>query len=197
MADNAAAPVAGSAPDPEEPLYLTREEAAQAVNVSLPTMDRMIRAAGDLFVVEYGSNGRPYKIDAAKLKAYRSQREAEDAAAEERHKERVRQVELELIGGEARGESTLNAEQRKKVWDEQLTLNKLRQQRGELVELSRAEHAYERRIMYINQFMIGLPDTLARLLNWDSNTTKVCTEQMETIRRTLALELSERSFLDD
>lgn len=51
--------------------------------------------------------------------------------------------------------------------------------------------------MYVNQFMIGLPDTLARLLNWDPATTKVCVEQMETIRRTLALELSERNFLDD
>jgi hypothetical protein len=197
MADNGAS-AAGSAPAPdEEPLHLTREEAASAIGVSLPTMDRLIRAGGDRFVVEVGSNGRPYKIDAAKLKAYRQERVEEDAAAELRHKERLRQVEMDLLGGEALGESGLSAEQRKKVWDEQLTLNKLRRERGELVELSRAERAYERRIMYVNQFMIGLPDTLARLLNWDPATTKVCVEQMETIRRTLALELSERNFLDD
>jgi len=187
-----------------EPLYLSREEAAELHKVSLPTVDRWIKSGGDAFIAEHGGNGRPYKIDADRLKAWRECRLAEEAAAQTKRHALLQQHELALIGGAtgpgaADGSAStggLSADQRIKLWQEQLLQNKLRRERGELVEADQAERAYEERMKLIVDFLRGLPDVLARRLAWDAATTEICAEVVEGIQENLARMLMEESLLD-
>jgi phage terminase Nu1 subunit (DNA packaging protein) len=201
----AAMPIAGEAASAgdeaeEAPIFLTREEAAALHKVSLPTLDRWIRSGGEQFVAEWGGNGRPYKIDPEKLRAWRECRATEEADEERRRQARLAQMEMELVGGNA-GEGgasggMLSAEQRIKLWQEQLLANKVRRERGELVEVGRAEQAYENRLKLVADFLRGLPDVLARRLGWDAETTAACAESVEAIQERLARMLMEERFLD-
>jgi excisionase family DNA binding protein len=180
-----------------EPLLLSREEAAETFSVSLPTVDRWIRSGGDSFVAEYGGNGRPYRIDAAKLKAWREGRVAEEAEIERQRQARRQQLEMELTGGAVgAAESELSAEQRLKVWQSELMADKLRRERGELVEVSRAEQAYEERLKLIADFLRSLPDALGRRLGWDVETTMLCAETIEGLQERVARMLIDERFLN-
>ena len=122
--------------DGGETLYLSREEAAELHKVSLPTIDRWIKIGGDQFVTEAGGNGRPYKIDAERLRAWRECRAVEEKEDEQKRRQLLAQHELALVGGAtgdgaATGQgstSGLSADQRIKLWQEQLLQNKVRQQ---------------------------------------------------------------------
>jgi phage terminase Nu1 subunit (DNA packaging protein) len=196
MPDTAAA-VTAPEQAAEAPLYLTRQEAAEAFKVSLPTLDRWIRDGGDRFIAERGGNGQAYQIDAGKLRAYLDAREVEEAEAARQRQEKIRQFELSLLGGEAAGESGLTADQRIKLHQEQLLAMKVRRERGELVEVARAEKAYERRMQLVADFMASMPDNLARRLNWDAATTEACAEAVDAFREGLAQMLMNENFLDD
>lgn len=190
-------PALTAAEETAEAILLTRDEAAALHRVSLPTIDRWIRAGGDQCVIEWGSNGRPYQIDPEKLKAWRECRAAEAEDADRRRQERLKQMEMDLLGGTpGGGEMSLSAEQRIKLWQEQLLANKVRRERGELVEVGRAEQAYEARIKLVADFLRGLPDVLARRLGWDPETTAACAETVEAAQERLARMLMEERFLD-
>lgn len=191
--------------DDAEPVYLSRDEAAQVFNVSLPTIDRWIREAGDrdghAFVVEFGGNGRPYRIDATKIRSWREGRVAGEQEEERRRKEMLAQLEMDLLGGEVApgeaGGNALTVDQRTKLWNEQIILNKLRREREELVERSRAEAAAERRLKFLADFFKGLPDILARRLGWDAAVTAECAAQVEVVQERLARMLIDGDHLDD
>jgi len=196
MPDNAAA-VTAPVEAAEAPLTLTREEAAEAFKVSLPTLDRWIRDGGDRFVVERGGNGRPYQIDPVKLRTYLEARETEEAEAARKRNERIAQLQMELIGGAVDGDDRLTADQKIKAHQAELLAVKLRQTRGELVEVARAERALERRLKFVADFMARMPDTLARRLNWDAATTELCAAEVSTFCEHLANELMHGDFLAD
>jgi excisionase family DNA binding protein len=184
--------------DVSEPLILSREEAARVMGVSLPTIDKWIRDDGTAFVEEFGGNGRPYRINAEKLKAWRDGRVIEEEKAEEKRRELLNQLEIQFTGGAVSpGESGgLTADHRIKLLNEQLLHHKVRRERGELVEASRAELAHETRLKLVADFLRGLPDVLARRMSWDPNTTKACAEQIEGLQERLARTLMEERFLD-
>jgi excisionase family DNA binding protein len=187
-----------------ERLFLTREEAAELHKVSLPTIDRWIKSGGDAFVAEHGGNGRAYRIDAEKLKAWRECRAIEEQKEAEQRRALLAQHELALTGGAtgpggAAGTASagaLSADQRIKLWQEQLLQNKLRRERGELVEAALAEHAYEERMKLVVDFLRGLPDVMQRRLGWDAATTEICAEVVEGIQENLARMLMEEGLLD-
>lgn len=184
-------------------LYLTREEAADLHKVSLPTIDRWIRSGGDQFVEEHGGNGKPYRIDADRLRAWRECIAVEEAEEAKRRQALLAQHELALAGG-ANGSGAqdgtastggLSADQRIKLWQEQLLQNKLRRERGELVEAAAAEREYEERMKLVADFLKGLPDVLARRLGWDADTTGMCEQVVEGLQEKLARMLMEETLL--
>lgn len=185
----------------DEPLYLNREEAAQAIGKSLPYLDKLIREAGSHFVHQMGGNGVPYQIDAAKLTAYLTSRAVAEEEEAQRRAQRVTQMEIELTGGSANlggGDgAVLAVDHRLKLWNEQKVLDGLRKSRGELVEVAAAEQAHERRLKFIAAFLRGLPDILGRRLNWDPETVIECADAVEAVQERLARELMEGRFLDD
>lgn len=189
--------------DGGETLYLTREEAAELHKVSLPTIDRWIKLGGDQFVAEAGGNGRAYKIDAERLRAWRECRVIEEQEEEKKRRALLQQHELALVGGQtgeggqtgAASSGGLSADQRIKLWQEQLLQNKLRRERAELVETAAAERAYEEHMKLVADFLKGLPDVLARRLGWDPTTTQICEQTVEGLQEKLARMLMEEGLL--
>ncbi len=185
----------------DEPLYLNREQAAEAIGVTPPTLDKLIRRAGEHFVHKRGSNGDPYQIDSDKLKAFvLAERLAEDEE-KQRNRERVQQMEIELTGGSSVAGSEngagLAVDHRLKLLNEARLSDAIRKERGELVEVARAEQAHERRLRFIADFLRSLPDILGRRLNWDAATVVECADTVEAVQERLARELMEARFLDD
>jgi hypothetical protein len=174
-----------------ETVYLTREETAKAFNTSVITLDKWIEDGGDRFVVQYGGNGRPYQIDPLKLKDYLQAREAEERDREETKRKAIAQLELDAVGGETWGgaDQGLTTDQRKALWQEQILLNKVRKERGELVEAGAAEREYELRISLIGDFMRGMPDALAKRLGWDGETIAACRSMVDAMQERLARRL--------
>lgn len=192
-----AEPAAGAG---TEPIYLTRDDVVRIYGKSPPTVDRWISDGGDQFVVEHGGQGKPYKIDAQKLKDYLdgiAQREAEDA---NRRRAMIAQLEIGLVGGAVRGDGPageiLTSEQRIKLWQEQLLANKLRRERGELLAVEDVERAYENRMKLVAEFLRSLPDMLAKQLGWDGATTEACADKVEALQNGLA-DLMMKDLLKD
>lgn len=183
-----------------DPIHLTRDEVARLYDKSLPTVDRWIADGGDQFVVEHGGQGKPYKIDAAKLRDYLTGVAQREAEAANRRREQIAQLEISLVGGAARGDGpageVLTSEQRIKLWQEQLLANKLRRERGELLAVEDVERAYENRMKLVAEFLRSLPDMLAKQLGWDGTTTEACADKVEALQNGLA-DLMMRDLLKD
>jgi hypothetical protein len=174
-----------------ETVYLTREETAKAFNTSVITLDKWIEDGGDRFVVQYGGNGRPYQIDPLRLKDYLRAREIEERERDEAKRKAIAQLELDAVGGEnwAGDNQGLTTEQRRALWQEQILLNKVRKERGELVEAVAVEREYEIRISLIADFMRGMPDAMAKRLGWDGETLAACRSMVDAMQERLARRL--------
>lgn len=116
------------------------------------------------FVSEWGANGRQYRIDFGRLVSHLDERERLAEEAEQRRRAEVAQIQMPLIGGEARGEHVIPADVRLDFARAESAMNKVRRERGELVEADRVEAADLLRMKFVATFLQGLPDYLGKRL---------------------------------
>lgn len=173
------------------PVFLNREELAYAEGVSLPTVDRWIKA--DCPVEEKGGNGRPYKFSLVKVRAWRRQCDEAAEAEDRRKREHIAQLSLPLEGGAVREEQRLNPKDRTAWLQAELLSNKARRERGELVEAMAVEAEFRATFKRIRIFLQSLPDALQRDLPWlGASEVAQLQDMLDRFQEDMARKLMER-----
>lgn len=109
-------------------------ELADILDVSEPTLKRLMRANADFPIKRGGSNGVPYAFDARAVVAWWQAHEAAVAAEREQKADRAQQLRLELLGGVTTGEAQgLTGKQRLDELNAELTAMRVAKERGELL----------------------------------------------------------------
>lgn len=165
---------------------LNRDELAQAMGVSLPTVDRWVRDGCP--VMQRGGNGRPYAFDLGQVKAWRDGIVMEEQADERRRRELIAQQELELLGGVDDG---LTAKDRRAVMEAELVTNKVRRERGELVESAEVNLMLERLFRTIANNLQLIPSRLEKRLQLSPSVVAELQSAIDDIQEGVARELME------
>ncbi|MBD8875426.1 DUF1441 family protein [Roseibium polysiphoniae] len=141
---------------------VNRAQLADAFNTTEPTIDRM-RKDG-MPVKEEGSNGRSYQFQLSDCYAWKMAREADRHAEEKQVADSVRQMRLELLGGDHNdsAEQLLSPKQRKELYEAEHAYNKLASLRGEMVSRAEVEDLLNKVFDLVRKSVNGMPDRLSR-----------------------------------
>ncbi|WP_319532848.1 terminase small subunit [uncultured Cohaesibacter sp.] len=148
-------------PEGVEDVVLNREQLADALRVSAPTIDAY-RKAG-MPVIAEGSNGRSYEFQLSSCWAWVAERKEIERNEDERRKNAVRQMTLALIGSESDDPySELTSKQRKDAYLAEQEFMRTARERGELMFRSHVI-ALMTGVLQIYRDGLGvLPDRIAR-----------------------------------
>ncbi|MCT2398516.1 hypothetical protein [Novosphingobium mangrovi (ex Huang et al. 2023)] len=141
-------------------LIVNMDEFSELCGVTPETMRGYVRAVegNPSWLVERGSRGRDYKIDAEGGLDWWRKRRAEESAAEDARQEQLQLLRADLLGDVAEGSDglSLSGKQRREEYAAVLERIKLRRLMGELVErvdieerLSHASVECRRRLMQV------------------------------------------------
>lgn len=170
---------------------LNRAQLAQALRVSLPTIDKYV--ADGCPVESYGGNGKSYEFRLDKVKAWIEERKAR-AAAEDAARNRLIQQELDLAGGGgARFEGFSPAEVRQALQNEYEAV-KLGQLRGELVKRDEVAAVMASTFRTVSDQLQALPDLIERRLNLaaaDAELVQVLVDEVQAAMARAATEYLE------
>ncbi|MBD8894030.1 DUF1441 family protein [Roseibium litorale] len=141
---------------------VNRAQLAEAFNTTEPTIDRMRRDG--MPVLEEGSNGRSYQFQLSDCYAWKMARESEKRAAEEQVADSVRQLRMELLGGDHNetAEQLFSPKQRKELYEAEHAYNKLAAMRGDLVPRGEVEGLFNKVFDLVRKAVNGMPDRLSR-----------------------------------
>ncbi|MEP1934958.1 MAG: DUF1441 family protein [Roseibium sp.] len=141
---------------------VNRAQLADALNSTPPTVDRMVKEG--LPVKEGGSNGRPYQFQLSDCWDWIKAKEAEKLEVESEVAASVRQMRLELLGGDNDGasEMALNPKQRRELYDAEHAYNRLETLRGNLVARQEVEGMLNDIFDTVRKAVNGMPDRLSR-----------------------------------
>ncbi len=141
------------------PLIVNKGELARMLRVSTPTIDTMI--AEGCPVAAGGSNGVPYEFDFEKVKAWREERDAKRADAEQARQQRINAAQSELFGGQQLAPNGVS-DIRESLEAERLAIIVSRQ-KGDLVARGDVRNDYAAMLGVVRQHALGWSTTLGRL----------------------------------
>lgn len=142
-------------------LVVNLDEFSELCGVTAETMRAHVRTVegNPAWLIERGTRGRDYKIDAELGVAWwRAKREADAAASDERQAQ-LQQLRLELLGSAAEDEEalTLSGRQRREEHEAAMARIKLRRTMGELVEVAPLEHLLSTAVIALRGQLANLP----------------------------------------
>lgn len=148
-------------PQDVEDVVLNREQLADALRVSAPTID-VYRKAG-MPVITEGSNGRSYEFQLSDCYAWVQERREQEKTEDVRRKNAIRQMQLELLGADGGDPySDLTMKQAQEAYKTEALYREAALARGEYMSKSRVS-AMVTDIFQIYREGLGvLPDRLAR-----------------------------------
>lgn len=172
---------------------LNRAQLADALGLTEPTIDKM-RKDG-MPVLQEGSNGQAYQFQLSACFAWKRARETEKQETDARIADTIRQMRMELLGGDAgSSEMALSPKQRKELYEVDHAYNRLAEQRGELVPRAEVVALLNRIFEAVRATVNGMPDRLSR----DAGLTGRQAEQAVAVADDLLTELhrllSEQAF---
>lgn len=171
-----------------------KKELAERLGWSRPTLDRRIDQDRNFPVAMRGNQQGGWGFDLDEVKAYLGDGQAVFAAPAA---EPVIEPEPAIAAASARvehqGEAT--ARQRRDTMQAALFEDRLRRQRGELVEVEPLKMKLGTAVAKLSASLNGLPDTLGRRLRLPENAIAVVRQEVEDTRRALFAEL--RDLLTD
>lgn len=146
-------------------LVVNLDEFSELCQVTAETMRTHVRAVeGEpAWLIERGTRGRDYKIDAeGGLAWWQAKRAADDQASAER-KLQLQQLRLELLGPASEDEEalSLSGRQRREEIEAAMARIKLRRTMGELVEVASIEHGMAAAVIALRAQLSGLPGEFA------------------------------------
>lgn len=156
---------------------LNKRQFAMARGVSVNTVDNWI-AAG-LPVVEGGSHGRGYAIDADAAGAWLEQRDLEKARARERAAQAVAQMRLELNPHGPEEARELTPAQRREEYEAQARYLAVAAQMRELVKADDVVATWTAALGAIRDAVDALPDALTRELGLTPEQTERVVEHCD------------------
>lgn len=137
---------------------------AQALNVSKTAVSNWMNGGG-LPVEEQGGNGRGYAFRLSLVWAWKSKRDAEEAAERQAGDTLAAQMQMALLGGQSAGagsDGKLTLAEQRKVLELELIQTQAARQRGELIRRDDVVLAFEQVFATLRDAADGLPDRLAR-----------------------------------
>jgi len=189
------------------PLIVGLEQAAIAMNVSLPTIRKWLPdikrswpdGGASCPVRMWGGNGKSYEVDINLLKNWRA--DIERQATEERRRKEdaltAQQASMDLEGGEAKGISLLPLEIRKKAAETVMAEHKAGVQRGDLLRRDEVTAEFEKVLTFLSTNLRDLGNRLERRCNLDATTVTVIEEETLSWQAQIARMLQSDGYLDD
>ena len=167
---------------------LNRTELAKHLDTTEPTVDRWINDG--IPVYQTGSNGRSYKFLTSEVRAWMLARKEAAVAAEKRKALAVRQLKMELLGGNAskHAEADYTPKQCREIYELDALYREVAIARGELVPRRQIDTLLEGLMDIVRKSINGMPDRLAR----DAGLTGRQEEEAVTIADDVLQQLHDR-----
>lgn len=164
---------------PAGEVLVGKKELAARLNWSRPTLDRRLEQDPNFPVARRGSRIGGWGFDVAAVESYLEGGVLTRTAPAAREEPRG--------GSEHKGEAT--ARQRKDVAQAALFEDRLRRQRGELVEADRMRMALSAVLAHLGQSLTALPDKIVRELSLPELAAPRIRSMVDAMRRTAVDEL--------
>lgn len=158
---------------------LNRSQLAQALRVSLPTIDKMV--ADGCPVESYGGNGKSYEFRLDRVKAWREERAAA-AAADQAARDRLIQQELDLGGGTGERFAGYSPAEVKQALQNEYEAVRLGQLRGSLVNRDEVAGTFSGVLRTLSDQLQSLPDVLERTLNLNAADAELVQARVDDIQ---------------
>ncbi|KZK82401.1 Phage DNA packaging protein Nu1 [Pseudovibrio sp. Ad46] len=177
-------------PDGVEDVVVNKRHLAEAFKKSLPTIDQWISEG--MPCESKGTNGQAYEFRLSVCYAWQKEREASEAAEEEKIQSNIRQMQMALLGGgSGSSEMALTPRQRKELYETEAAYNKLAQSRGELIGRADVVALLERSFSAVRNAVNGMPDRLSRDVGLDGRQSEAAVVVADDLLAELHRELSE------
>jgi phage terminase Nu1 subunit (DNA packaging protein) len=121
-------------------------ELAVVVDLTEPTLRKLIKENRDFPVLSFGRNGVAYEFDATAVAAWIAAREATINEAQRARSDEVQQFRLDLLGADsasAQAKEGLSPSERKQLMEEELVAIKLAERKGDLIRKASVDAAIE------------------------------------------------------
>lgn len=172
-------------------VLVNRTEIAEALKVSLPTVDALVRRG--MPVEEVGSNGKAYAFHLGRcLEWYRTDKAAQ-AADKQRRTDLIRDAtaQLDMMFGEDEETGDLNSRQRQDYYNAERARILVDQQRGRLCDVDAVQLAFERAMRFLADRLQSLPDHLEKRCGLGPEAVDQVVRAVDDWQDGLARELSE------
>ncbi|WP_026618331.1 phage terminase Nu1 subunit (DNA packaging protein) [Ensifer sp. WSM1721] len=165
---------------------MTREELAEAVAVSLPTITEWIGKG--MPVKEMGGQGRPYQLVLSHCWAWRQAWKAQEDLRSEQVKRTQAAMRLALVGGSAGdSEMALDPKTRREILAVQIEQERFQRERNELLRRGDVSETFDTLLGIIRDTMESAPDRVERRQAIPPKVTdmlvEICDEMLAELRR--------------
>lgn len=167
---------------------LNRSQIARALNVTEPTVDRMIDEG--MPVAQEGGNGRAYEFQLSECWNWKCERDDAKRSADEQNERAVQQMRLALIGGTTgENERALSPKERGEIYDAEHKYMAAAAARGELIPRGNVIDMLEDVFATVRDALGTLPDRLQRECGLDGaqveSAIRACDDALNEMNRRL------------
>lgn len=178
---------------------MTREELAEAVAVSLPTITEWIGRG--MPVKEMGGQGRPYQLVLSHCWAWRQAWKAQEDLRSDQVRKAQAAMRLALVGGSAGdSEMALDPKTRREILSVQIEQERFQRERNELLRRGDVSEAFDTLLSLVRDTMESAPDRIERRAAIPATVTddlvEICDEMIVELRRRIEDFWSQRPLRD-
>lgn len=178
---------------------MTREELAEAVAVSLPTITEWIGRG--MPVREMGGQGRPYQLVLSHCWAWRQAWKAQEDLRSDQVRKAQAAMRLALVGGSAGdSEMALDPKTRREILSVQIEQERFQRERNELLRRGDVSEAFDTLLSLVRDTMESAPDRIERRAaipaTVTDNLVEICDEMIVELRRRIEDFWSQRPLRD-
>ena len=163
---------AASLPEGIADVEMNRAELAEAMAVSVNTVDNWVRAG--MPFLEKGANGRSYRFQLSDCYAWRKTRDGEEEARKQSAAESAAQLRLAFVNAdpERARRARLTPKEQREIALAQITYMQAARQRRELVPVDEVQEVLETVFSSLRDALDALPDRLAREVGLTADQTE-------------------------
>lgn len=180
-------------PDGVSDVVMNKQQCAEFLAVSLPTIDNYIRSG--MPVKQEGTNGRSWELQASHVHAWRSADEEARKLREGEVRRAIETMRMRLVGGAAGSTiQALSPRERKELYEVEAAHEKLRRERAVSLHRDDVREAFETLMQLTRDTVTAFPDRAERELQLDGKTVDhlidLCDDLLEDLARRI------QSFFD-
>jgi phage terminase Nu1 subunit (DNA packaging protein) len=175
-------------------------ELAVVVDLTEPTLRKLIKENRDFPVLSFGRNGVAYEFDATLVQQWIAAREAKVNDAQRARSDEVQQFRLDLLGDDAASDQAkegLSPAERKQLMEEELVAIKLAERKGELIRKASIEAAIEAVIVKDAQRRGSFAARLSKRIELPRNVIAELEVLQDMDRKAFARELGQLDNMTD